>query len=128
MRRFEFELSQNHDIIANNITLESCGTHHATAAFFILGDFMARTATSTKAETQETLIENTDDNYPLLVTIAATNNPDQLPGGAMTQGQARAHVRDLQRQGFKILSSQALESGDVNGIFTVKLYYCLVKQ
>lgn len=74
----------------------------------------------------EVSIENVD-NYPMLVTIAATNSPDQLPPGAKTAEQARAYIRDVQKQGFKILTCTATESGEVNGIFTQKMFIFFVK-
>jgi hypothetical protein len=88
---------------------------------------MARTAT----KKQENILESTPipevDNYPLVITLAATDSPDQLPGGAMTQEQARMYIQALQHQGFKILSSDVIQAGDVNGIFTLQVFYCLVK-
>jgi hypothetical protein len=106
-------------------------THHA--AFFISGGPMART-TATKAQAKAMDIveisppENeTRDNYPLVVTLAATNSPDQLPQGAMTASQAREYIKRIQDQGFSILTAEVIQAGDVNGIFTVQIFYCLVK-
>lgn len=67
------------------------------------------------------------DNYPMLLTLAATNNPDQLPPGAKTADQAREYIREVQRQGFKILTCTATESGEVNGIFTQKMFVFFIK-
>lgn len=67
------------------------------------------------------------DNYPLVVTLAATDSPDQLPQGAMTASQVREYIKRLQDQGFKILTAEVIQAGDVNGIFTLQVFYCLVK-
>ncbi len=92
---------------------------------------MAATKT-TKAKEQESVLEaevspENVDNYPMLITLAATNSPDQLPPGARTAEQAREYIRSVQKQGFKILTCSATESGDVNGIFTQKIFIFFVK-
>lgn len=86
----------------------------------------------TKAKEQESVLEaevspENVDNYPMLITLAATNSPDQLPPGSMTAEQAREYIRNVQKQGFKIFTCAATESGDVNGIFTQKMFVFFVK-
>lgn len=93
---------------------------------------MARTATETTAKLPIEIVEisppsEEKDNYPLVITLAATNSPDQLPPGSMTAKQAREYVKSIQQQGFKILSSEVIAPGEVNGIFTVQIWYCFVK-
>lgn len=67
------------------------------------------------------------DNWPVVITLAATNSPDQLPPGSMTAQQASAYIKGFQDRGFDILSSNAIQAGDVNGIYTLQVFYCLVK-
>lgn len=86
----------------------------------------------TKAKEQESVLEaevspENVDNYPMLITLAATNSPDQLPPGSMTAEQAREYIRNVQKQGFDIFTCDATESGDVNGIFTQKVFVFFVK-
>jgi hypothetical protein len=98
---------------------------------------MARTATKTAPdpalETPELTLETIPVTNPeadirnMVITIAATNNPDQLPGGAMTADQANDYIRPWLEQGFKTQSAQVIQAGDVNGIYTLQVYYCLVK-
>lgn len=68
------------------------------------------------------------DIHNMVITLAATNSPDQLPPGAMTGDQADAHVRTWLEQGYKVNSAQVVQAGDVNGIFTLQIYYCLTKE
>jgi hypothetical protein len=108
-------------------------SRNATAAFFILGEFMARTATkAVKTNEQKDLelpiVNQTADIHNMVVTLAATNSPDQLPPGAKTADQADAFVRNWLEQGFKVNSAQVVQAGDVNGIFTLQIYYCLTKE
>lgn len=71
--------------------------------------------------------ENTADIHHMIRTIAATNNPDQLPVGAVTGDQANAHVRIWLEQGFKVHTVMPIQPGDVNGIFTIQVLYVLTK-
>ena len=97
---------------------------------------MARTKTAPEP-TLETIPEPTLETIPvtnpeadirnMVVTIAATNSPDQLPGGAKTADQANDFIRPWMEQGFKVKSAQVIQAGDVNGIYTLQVYYCLVK-
>ncbi len=139
MRHFQFELPPIYDIIANNITLESCGNRVTRPQLFLLGDFMAQTATKTKqaeakaeakGEQLDTIPTETPsaDIHNMVVTLAATNSPDQLPPGAKTGDQADAYVRTWLEQGFRINSAQVVQAGDVNGIFTLQIFYCLTKE
>jgi hypothetical protein len=89
---------------------------------------MARTATK-KEDTKEIPVMAPDaDIHNMVVTLAATNSPDQLPQGAMTADQADAYVRVWLEQGFRVNSAQVVQAGDVNGIFTLQIYYCLTKE
>ena len=85
-----------------------------------------------RAATKEEVVVKVEapdaDIHNMVVTLAATNSPDQLPGGAMTAEQANSYVRPWLKQGFKVKSAQAVQGGDVNGIFTLQVYYCLVKE
>lgn len=87
---------------------------------------MARTAT--KADDTIKPLAPDADIHNMVITLAATNSPDQLPPGAMTADQADGYVRNWLEQGFKINSAQVVQAGDVNGIFTLQIYYCLVKE
>jgi hypothetical protein len=97
---------------------------------------MARTATKTKpqeiepSQAPDTIPSMTPDAdiHNMVVTLAATNSPDQLPAGAMTADGADAYVRRWLEQGFKVNSAQVVQAGDVNGIFTLQIYYCLTKE
>lgn len=97
---------------------------------------MARTATkATPVEIEDISPASGDqngaiqtrDNWSVVITLAATDSPDQLPNGAMTAKQASAYIKGFQDQGFDILSSNAIQAGDVNGIYTLQVFYCLVK-
>jgi hypothetical protein len=46
----------------------------------------------------------------------------------MTADQADAYVRVWLEQGFRVNSAQVVQAGDVNGIFTLQIYYCLTKE
>jgi len=89
---------------------------------------MARTATKAQGSKEQipTLTPNADI-HNMVVTLAATNSPDQLPSGAMTADQADAYVRTWLEQGFNVNSAQVVQAGDVNGVFTLQVYYCLTK-
>lgn len=92
---------------------------------------MARTVTKETTEVKDLELpveDQTADNHHMVMTIAATNNPDQLPGGAMTADMADARLRTWQQQGFKIKTAQVIQSGDVNGIYTLQVFYLLVKE
>jgi len=96
---------------------------------------MART---TKATTPETIPVTNPETIPvtnpeadirnMVATIAATNSPDQLPGGAKTADQANDYIRPWLEQGFKVKTAQVIQAGDVNGIYTLQVYYCLIKE
>lgn len=88
---------------------------------------MARTATKEK-ELEIPITAPNADIHNLVVTLAATKNPDQLPQGAKTADQADAYVRPWLEQGFMVKSAQVVQAGDVNGIFTLQIYYCLIKE
>jgi hypothetical protein len=89
---------------------------------------MPRPATKTKPEIEMPVINPEADIRNMVVTLAATNNPDQLPGGAMTADQANDYIRRWLEQGFKVRSAQVVQAGDVDGIYTLQIYYCLVKE
>jgi hypothetical protein len=91
---------------------------------------MARTATKAKPKEElELPVVNPDaDNHHLVYTLAATNSPDQLPPGAMTGAMADEFVRNWQQQGYRILASETIQSGDVNGIYTLQRCCHLVKE
>jgi hypothetical protein len=89
---------------------------------------MARTATK-PAKELELPIENPNaDIRNMVVTIAATDSLDQLPGGAKTADQANDYIRPWLEQGFAIKTAQVIQAGDVNGIYTLQVFYCLIKQ
>jgi hypothetical protein len=91
---------------------------------------MARATTKDKAEALETIpVTNPEaDNHHMVMTIAATNSPDQLPGGAMTADMADERLRTWQQQGYKVKTSQVIQAGDVNGIYTLQVFYLLIKE
>jgi hypothetical protein len=89
---------------------------------------MPRTATKTKPEIEMPVINPEADIHQMVMTLAATGNPDQLPGGAMTGDQSDARVRTYLEQGYKVQTAQVIQAGDVDGIYTLQIYYCLVKE
>jgi len=71
--------------------------------------------------------ESTADIHHMIRTVAATENPDQLPGGAITGDMADAQLRTWLEQGFRLHSVERIQAGDVNGIFTLQVLYILIK-
>jgi len=45
----------------------------------------------------------------------------------MTADMADERLRTWQQQGFKIKTAQVIQSGDVNGIYTLQVFYLLIK-
>lgn len=84
--------------------------------------------TATKANEAAKAEAPNADVHQMVMTLAATGSPDQLPGGAMTGDQSDERLRTWLEQGFQVKTAQVIQAGDVDGIFTLQVYYCLVKE
>ena len=90
---------------------------------------MARTAEvkqqSITKDTQS--VESAADIHHMVMTLAATNSPDQLPTGAVTGDQANERIRTWLERGYRLHTVMPVQPGDVNGVFTLQMVYVLTK-